>query len=284
MSGKYREAFQKVEKLRPGNPDIPPKEVFSTAAPYCDKIKTRSMDELERVWLPKELVKLYKEKMRKWCLPLKRHIVERVHSLCEGELEECLDEARTPKERMEILFAQTCTESILEWKLIARYDGDFSVNGKRHFYYFIYEPTDGFDNPAIYIVPKKEEDLRKMPDYAASYDLGMAFAYWQICDGTLRLNVVQSDVYGHIPAGIRKHYRHWPDAIFGIAAMLAKDYGEKYVSVVPAFLPLNLWPSLSVSNAHFVYSYKPSKYFELDLDSGFWVAKPDEILEKMRKQ
>ena len=283
MSGVYKRWLKRIEGLKPGNPDIPPKQMLSTAGGFYYKVKERSMDELERVWLPKELVAVYEKKLKRWGLPLKRHILERVHTLHEAELEEYLDEAKTPNERMKILYEKTCCEDIKEWKLIARFDGEFSVNGKRPFFYFIYEPGEELDCPAIYIIPKNDEDLRKMPDYVGTYDLGLAFAYWGISDGMLKLKVVQSDVYGHIPAGIRKHYRHWPDAIFGIAAVLAKDCKENYVTVVPAFLPLNLWPRLSVSNAHFVYSYKPSKYFELDLDSGFWVAKPDEILEKMKK-
>jgi len=284
MSSLYKIALKRIEELKPGKPDIPPKQVLSTVGMQYDEIKRRDMKELERVWLPNALVELYKEKLKRWGLPLKRHILERVHMLYEAELENYLDDGRTLNERMKILYAETCLEDIKDWKVIPKVDGEFSLNGKRPFVYFINEPTEVFAYPGIYIIPKREEDLKKMPDYAGTYDIGMAFAYWEIRDGMLRISVLQSDVYSHIPAGIRKHYRHWPDAIFGIAAMVAKDYKENYVGIVPAFLPLNLWPRLSVSTAHFVYSYKPSKYFEFDLESGLWAAKPDEILERTKNQ
>lgn len=270
--------LERVEKIKPGNPDIPPKQVFSTAGPHCDELRERSMGELERVWLPRWLVEIYGEKVRRWGLPLKREILERVHFLCEAGIEEILDDGRSPKERLRILFEETSMEGYVEWKNISRVDGRFEIPGKRAFVYFVNE-ADYLGVSSIHILPEKEEDMAKMPQNIRSYDAGIAFAYWSVRDGIVMLNVVQSNVYPHIPAGIRKHYRHWPDAIFGIAAILAKELGEEYVGVVLAYLPLELWPRLSVSVAHWVYSYKPSKYFELEWN--MWVAEADDVLAKI---
>lgn len=215
---------------------------------------------------------------------MKRHVLQRVHFLSEAGLEECLDKAINDKERMKNLFEKTSIEEIKQWKDVSCSSGRFSMNGKRPFVYLIYyyEP-DFYATPAIYILPERNEDLDRMPDRICSYDVGMAFAYWRIRDEMVELSVVQSDVYSHIPSGIRKHYRQWPDAIFGIAAILAKELDKKYVGVFPAHKLLELWPMLSVSTAHQIYSYKPSKYFELD-KCGLWVADADKIIEMMKKQ
>ncbi|MEM2948105.1 MAG: hypothetical protein QXY05_01840 [Candidatus Anstonellales archaeon] len=273
-------ALERLERIKPGNPDIHPKQAFSTAGPnHCDELKERSMNELERVWLPKWLMELYGERARRFGLPMRREILNRLHSLSEGEMEEVLNDGRTPKERVKILFEETSLDGYCEWKNIPRVDGRVEIPGRRAFIYFINE-TEYLGVPSIHILPERGEDLRKMPENIRSYDIGMAFAYWKVRDGVVLLDVVQSNVYPHIPSGIRKHYRHWPDVIFWIAGVLAKELNENYVGVVPAYLPLETWPRLSVSVAHWVYSYKPSKYFELEW--SMWIAKADDILAKLK--